>query len=213
MRSLRFTVSQLLGSHTACGPSTLQAALRGKTLRHGLKGICQLQPSGSIHAHILQKRINESIPPNSTELYLLLLLLLHLLSDSNALHSPTLLWLAGPFTLSVFMLRDALFIQVFHLRRNRESLDAGKPQAVFTCILHLTVCSAVQQRPSNKQQANLRWPKVEADEKQKTSAFTSFPKLVLVLIFRLFPQVQPHCFGAAVTQHRDVSHELLCGYK
>ncbi len=130
-----------------------------ETHYHHLKGICpNQQPSGlRIHSHthphththththnIIQYRINKNIPPNSTKLYLLLHLLLHLLSGSFALQYSALLWRAGQFTLLVFVLRDAVFIQVCYLRRNRESLHAGKPQVIFACILLSTKCSAVK---------------------------------------------------------------------
>lgn len=61
-------------------------------------------------------------------------LLLHLFSSSVTPEYPTLVWQAGPFTPSVFALSDAVFIQVLHSKRNRESRHVVKPQTVFACL-------------------------------------------------------------------------------
>lgn len=104
------------------------------------------------HIHSLtQRRIKRNISHISSRLYLLSHLLLHLLPGGFGLQSPARLWPAGQLTLAVFMLGDALFIQVSDFTRRRGGLHVEIPQlSLFHSTEFQTNISLFPEKPQNK---------------------------------------------------------------
>ena len=152
----------------------------------------KLQPASHTHTHThthTERRGSTSLltPHN---------LLLHLFPGSVGLQCSALLWPAAPFTLTVFMLSDAVFIQVLCLKGDRERLRVEEPGAVFVCILHLVLHGAFQTNNSFFIKSLLSSP--NGCETQNTDACT------LASYFHSF-------YLDVMTVLPEICHQLLLG--
>lgn len=138
MRSLRFAARRWFSCLSPWprprGPNAFDPAgctKKGNQSSNHLRGI-RPNCSRAQPPHVVRRP-----GPVSSPLLAPLALLFHLLSGSvcPAVPPRAKLWQTGQFNLSVFMLSDALFIQVLGSRRSRESLHAARPQAVV-CFWH-----------------------------------------------------------------------------